>query len=107
LKLLLFVSLFCFFSYLIIFPFTLTSLLSIPTHPSILNIASAIIISQKILNCTQYKDNNNIKGNIGKTEKTGKLVSPQQKISIGTQREEQPLAHSWPGAPMPSPFGLQ
>jgi uncharacterized membrane protein len=54
----LFVSLFCFFllDYLI-FSFPLTSLLSIHSHPSIQNINSAIIISQKILNCTQYREN--------------------------------------------------
>jgi hypothetical protein len=46
-------------------------LLSIPSHPSILNITSAIITSQKILNCTQYRHNNNIKGNDEKTEKQG------------------------------------
>jgi hypothetical protein len=34
---------------------------------------------------TQYRDNNNTKGNDGKTEKTGKPVYPQQKISIGTR----------------------
>jgi hypothetical protein len=61
-------------------------LLSIPSHPSTLNITSAIITSQKILNCTQYRDNNNIKGNDGKTEKTGKPVSPQQK-QYRNQRE--------------------
>jgi hypothetical protein len=55
-------------------------LLSISSHPSIRNITSAIITSQKILNCTQYRDNNNIKGNDGKTEKTGKPVSPKQKF---------------------------
>jgi hypothetical protein len=61
------------------------SLLSIPSHPSILNITSAIITSQKILNCTQYRDKNNTKGNDGKTEKTQKPVSPQQKINTGTK----------------------
>jgi hypothetical protein len=82
-----FVSLFCFFFLLdyLFFPFLLTSLLSIPSHPSIQNITSAIIIRQKILNCTQYRDKNNTKGNDGKTEKTGKPVSPQQKISTGTR----------------------
>jgi chromosome segregation ATPase len=55
-------------------------LLSISSHPSILNITSAIITSQKILNCTQYRDNNNTKGNDEKTEKTGKPVSPQQNL---------------------------
>jgi hypothetical protein len=45
------------------FPFPLTSLLSIPSHLSILNITSAITTSQKILNCTQYRDNNNTNGN--------------------------------------------
>jgi hypothetical protein len=52
LKVLLFVSLFCFFFLLdyLFFPFPLTSLLSITSHPSILNITSAIIIRQKILN---------------------------------------------------------
>jgi hypothetical protein len=49
LKLFLFVSLFCFFLLVYsFFPFPLTSLLSIPSHPSILNITSAIITSQKI-----------------------------------------------------------
>jgi hypothetical protein len=86
LKHFLFVSLFCFFvlDYLF-FPFPLTSLLPIPSHPSILNITSAIITSQKILNCTQYRDNNNTKDNDEKTEKTEKPVSPQQKITTGTR----------------------
>jgi hypothetical protein len=60
---------------------------SIPSHPSILNITSAIITSKKILNCTQYRDNNNTKGNERKTEKTGKPVFPQQKILYRNQRE--------------------
>jgi hypothetical protein len=64
-------------------------LLSISSHPSILNITGAIIISQKILNCTQYKDNNNTKGNNGKTEKTGKPVSPQQKLVQEPERNEE------------------
>jgi hypothetical protein len=87
LKLFLFVPLFCFVFYLIIwfFPFPLTSLLSNSSHPSILNITSAIIISQKMLNCTQYRDNNNTKDNDRKKEKKGKPVSPQQKISTGTR----------------------
>jgi hypothetical protein len=55
-------------------------LLSISFHPSILNITSAIIISQKILNCTQYRDSNNTKDNDRKTEKTGKPVSPSKKL---------------------------
>jgi hypothetical protein len=65
LKLHLFVSLFCWVFFFLLdylfFPFPWTSLLSIPSHPSILNITSAIIIRQKILNCTQYRDNNNTK----------------------------------------------
>jgi hypothetical protein len=60
-------------------------LLSISSHPSILNIIIVIITSEKILNCTQYRDNNNTKGNERKTEKIGKPVSPQQKISTGTR----------------------
>jgi hypothetical protein len=39
----------------------------------------------KTLNCIQYRDNNNTKGNDGKTEKIGKPVSPQQKISTGNR----------------------
>jgi hypothetical protein len=76
----------CFFllAYLF-FPFSLTSLLSISSYPSFLNITIFTITSQKILNCTQYRDNNNTKGNDGKTEKAGKPVSPQQKISTGTR----------------------
>jgi hypothetical protein len=85
LKLFLFVSLFCFFYLFICFPFPLTSLLSISSHPSIRNITSAIIIRQKILNCTQHRDNTNTKGSDGKTEKTGKSVSLQQKIRTGTR----------------------
>jgi hypothetical protein len=30
--------------------------------------------------CTQYRDSNNTKGNDRKTEKTGKPISPQQKL---------------------------
>jgi hypothetical protein len=62
--------------------------LSISSHPSILNINSVNITNHKILNCTQYRDKNNTKGNDGKTEKTGKPVSPQQKISKGTKGNE-------------------
>jgi hypothetical protein len=64
-------------------------LLSISSHPYILNITSAPITTQKILNCTQYRDNNTTKGNDRKTEKTGKPVSPQQKISTGTRGNEE------------------
>jgi hypothetical protein len=60
-------------------------LLSLSSHGSILKITIVIIISQKILNCTQYRDNNNTKGNDRKTEKTGKPVSPEQKMSTGTR----------------------
>jgi hypothetical protein len=55
-------------------------LLSISSHHSTLNITSAIITSQKILNCTHYRDNNNTKGNDRKTEKTRQPVSPQKKL---------------------------
>jgi hypothetical protein len=34
---------------------------------------------------TQYRYSNNTKGNDGKTEKTVKTVSPQQKISTGAR----------------------
>jgi hypothetical protein len=77
--------LFCFVFLLVclfVFPFSLPSLLSLSFHPSILNITIVIITNEKILNCTQYRDSNNTKGNDGKTEKTGKLVSPQQKILV-------------------------
>jgi hypothetical protein len=50
---------------------------------------STIITSQKILNCTQYRDNNNNKGNDRKTEKTGKSVSPQQQIVQELERNEE------------------
>jgi hypothetical protein len=75
-----------FFSLLdyLFFPFPLTSLLSIHSHPSILNITSAIITARKYL-IAQDRDNNSTKGNESKTEKTGKPVSPQQKISTGTR----------------------
>jgi hypothetical protein len=53
---------------------------SIPSQPPILNITSAIITRQKILNCTQYRDNNNTKGNDGKKEKTGKPVPHSKKL---------------------------
>jgi hypothetical protein len=33
-----------------------------------------------MLNCTQYRDNSNTKGNDGKTEKTGKPVSHSKKL---------------------------
>jgi hypothetical protein len=71
-EILLFISFFCFFllDYLF-FPFALTSLLSIPYHLSILNITTAITIRQKILNCTQYRDNNNTKGMMGRQKKQG------------------------------------
>jgi hypothetical protein len=44
-----------------------------------------MITTQKISNHTQYSDNNNTKGNDGKTEKIRKPVSPQQKMSTGTR----------------------
>jgi hypothetical protein len=62
-------------------------LLSIPSHPSILNITSAIIIRKKILNCTQYRDNNNTKGNDGKTEKNRETSFPKAKNQYRNQRE--------------------
>jgi hypothetical protein len=55
-------------------------LLSLSSHPSILNITIVIITSWKILNYTQYKDNNNTKGKDGKTEKTGKPVAHSKKL---------------------------
>jgi hypothetical protein len=64
-------------------------LISISFHPSILNITSAIITSQEILHCTQYRGSNNTKGNDGKTEKTGKPAYPQQKNSTGTKGNEE------------------
>jgi hypothetical protein len=75
-----------FFVYLL-FPFSLPSLLSLSSHPPILNITIVIITRQKILNCTQYRENNNTKGNDGKTGKTGKPVSPQQKVSTETREK--------------------
>jgi hypothetical protein len=39
----------------------------------------------KIFNFTQYRDNKNTKSNDRKTEKIGKPVSPQEKISTGTR----------------------
>jgi hypothetical protein len=57
-------------------------LLSIPSHSSILNITSAIIIRQKILNSTQHRDNNNTKSNDGKTEKKKGNQFPHSKKLI-------------------------
>jgi hypothetical protein len=64
-------------------------LLSIPSHPSILNITSGIIIRQKILNCTQYRDNNNTKGNDMKTEKTGKPFPHGKKLVQEPEENEE------------------
>jgi hypothetical protein len=61
-------------------------LLSIPTHLSILNITT-IITSQKILNCTQYRGNNNIKDNDGKTEKNRETSFPTAKYQNRNHRE--------------------
>jgi hypothetical protein len=80
----------CFVFFLLVclfFPFSLTSLLSTSSHASILNITIVIITSQKILNHTQYRDSNNTKDKEGKTEKTVKPVSLQQKISTRTRGE--------------------
>jgi hypothetical protein len=55
-------------------------LLSLSSHPSILNITIVIITSQKILNCTQYKDSSNTKGNDGKTEKQGNQFPHSKKL---------------------------
>jgi hypothetical protein len=49
-------------------------LLSLSSHPSILDITIVIITSQKILNYTQYRDSNNNKGNDGKTEKKRETI---------------------------------
>jgi hypothetical protein len=51
-------------------------LLSISTHPSILNITIVIITSWKILNCTQYRDSNNSRAMMGRWKKEGKQFSP-------------------------------
>jgi hypothetical protein len=40
---------------------------------------TAIITRQKILNCTKYRDNNNTKGNDGKTEKNRETSFPTAK----------------------------
>jgi hypothetical protein len=42
-----------------------------------------------MLNCTQYRDNNNTKDNDRKTENTGKPVSSQQKISTGSRAKKE------------------
>jgi hypothetical protein len=65
------------------FPFPLTYLLSITSHPSILNITRAIITSQKIIahSTGTITTSRAMTG----TEKTGKPVSQQQKISTGTR----------------------
>jgi hypothetical protein len=64
-------------------------LLSLFSHHSILNITIVIITRYKILNCTQYRENNNTKGNDGKTEKTGKPVSPWQKVVQESEGNEE------------------
>jgi hypothetical protein len=51
-----------------------------PSHPSILNIISTIIIRQKILNCTQYRDSNNNKGNMGRQKKQGNQFPHSKKL---------------------------
>jgi hypothetical protein len=71
------------------FPLSLTSFLSLSSHPTILNIIIVIITSWKILNCIQDRDNNNTKENDGKTEKRGKPVFLHQKISMGTEGNEE------------------
>jgi hypothetical protein len=82
----LFVSLFCFgflFDYLF-FPFPLTSLLSIPSHPSILTITSVIITARKYLIAHSTRTLTTPRAMTGRQKKTGKPVSIQQKISTAT-----------------------
>jgi hypothetical protein len=71
------VYLFVFSTVCLFFPFSLPPLLSLSSHPSILDITIVIITSKTILNYTQYRDSNNSKENDGKMEKKGKSVSPK------------------------------
>jgi hypothetical protein len=76
---------FGFFSTYLFFPFPLTSLLSISSHPSILNITSAIITARKYLIAHSTGTIKAPRAMMGRQKKTGKPVSPQQKISTGTR----------------------
>jgi hypothetical protein len=67
------------------FPFPLTSLLSISSHPSILNTTIAIITSQKYLIAHSTGTITTPRAMTRRQKKTGKPFSPQQKISIGTR----------------------
>jgi hypothetical protein len=82
----LFDSLFCFFLLvcLFIFPFFF-NLFSFPPLSPFHSKYYHCYYYKLENNCTQYRDSNNTKGNNGKTENTGKRVSPQQKISTGTR----------------------
>jgi hypothetical protein len=78
----------CFVFFLLVyllFPFPLTSLLSIPSHPSILNITSVIITARKYLIAHSTGTITTPRPMMGRQKKTGKPVSPQQKISTGSR----------------------
>jgi hypothetical protein len=67
------------------FPLSLTSLLSLTSHPSILNITIVIITTRKYLIAHSTETITTPKAMMGREKKTGKPVSPQQKISTGTR----------------------
>jgi hypothetical protein len=60
-------------------------LLSLSSHPSILNITIVIITSKKIFNCTQYRDNTTPRAMMGRQKKQGNQFSHSNKISTGTR----------------------
>jgi hypothetical protein len=83
----LFVSLFvCLFLFVyLFFPFSLPALLSLSSHPSILNITIVIIKARKYLIAHSARTIAILKAMMGRQKKTGKPVSPEQKISTGTR----------------------
>jgi hypothetical protein len=80
-----FVCFFGFFCTYLFFFFPLTSLLSIPSYPSILNITSAIITARKYIIAHSTETLTTPRAMTGRQKKKGKPVSPRQKISTGTR----------------------
>jgi hypothetical protein len=59
------------------------------SHPSIVNITSAITTSQKILNCTQYRDSNNTRAMTGRKKKQGNQFPHSKKLVQESEGNEE------------------
>jgi hypothetical protein len=64
-------------------------LLSLSSHPSILNITIVIITSLKILNCTQYREITTPKAMMGRQKKQGNQFPHSKNVVQEPQGNEE------------------